>query len=540
MYIRFTSSKKSRHSTLQIVEGIREGKKVKQKILASFGVIKSEKDKMKLAKLAENFIQKLREKNFPIDKRVFLHQLIHKNTVYDGFSLVVDRLFSLSGFSNILTMVQGKNSFDLGKVAKLIVAQRLDEPSSKLRTFERQEEHGFYGIDLQHFYRAMDTIEPFAIEIQKQAFDTVCSYSEVPVDCFFFDVTTLYFESIVQDELKNFGFSKDQKNHVVQVVLALVVNSQGIPIAYELFEGNLAETKTLLPVLKTLREKFSIKNVTVVCDRGLASKNNIQALKDSDFHYVIASKLRSISKTIKINDISCFECLPKQENIAEEDRILYRVMDHPQYKDTTLIVTYSFSRAEKDRKDRERLLEKLQSKLAIANETSVKKVISNSGYKKYTNIKEGSLATLNEKAIKEDEAWDGFHGIAVSNSANLSVKDALSRYKDLWHVEEAFRVAKSTLKTRPIFHWKAHRIKGHILLCFMTLFLERFLELLLRKNSILLTPDRIRYALSSVHTIYFEDKDSQKEGKMESILSEDVEKIFNILNIPIERIVGMR
>ena len=83
----------------------------------------------------------------------------------------------------------------------------------------------------------------------------------------------------------------------------------------------------------------------------------------------------------------------------------------------------------------------------------MKNVISNGGYKKYTNVKSGSSLTLNEDAIKEDSEWDGFHGIAVSNSSGLTVEQALSRYRDLWHVEEAFRVAKSTLKTRPIFHW---------------------------------------------------------------------------------------
>ena len=130
---------------------------------------------------------------------------------------------------------------------------------------------------------------------------------------------------------------------------------------------------------------------------------------------------------------------------------------------TQLIATYSPSRARKDKEDRERLIEKLKRKLSdSSNETSIKKVISNGGYKKYTNVKEGSLLTINEKAIEEDAKWDGFHGIAVSNSAKLSVGQALARYRDLWHVEEAFRIAKCTLKTRPIFHWVSHRIKAHV------------------------------------------------------------------------------
>lgn len=356
------------------------------------------------------------------------------------------------------------------------------------------------------------------------------------VDCFFFDVTTLYFESVTKDDLRDFGFSKDQKHHSVQIVLALVVDAQGLPISYEVFKGNLGETKTLIPVLEKLRNRFSINNVTVVCDRGLASQSNVTALQEAKFHFVIAAKLRSMSKKLKINDLSAFQFLPDQGAIPEEDKVRFRLMEHPQYADTHLIITYSPSRAKKDKEDRERLIEKLKCKLSnSSNGTSIKKVISNGGYKKYTTVKEGSLITLNENAIEADAKWDGFHGIAVAVSAKLSVGQALARYHDLWHVEEAFRIAKYTLKTRPIFHWVSHRIKTHVLLCFMNLFLERFLECLLRQHNVNLTPDRIRYALSQVHTTIFNDKSTKREAQMQSALFPDAEKIFQVLGIPIER-----
>ena len=536
MYTRLTYSKKARHPVLQIVKGVREGKKVKQQIVASLGVIKDKKDLLKLSKLAENLIEKLEQQGLPKSTKVHLQNLLHKSTIYDGFGLVVDKMLAISGFSTVLKEAQGKNSFNLEEIIKLIIVQRLALPSSKLRTFERQEEHGFYGIDLHQFYRAMDAIEIFSGHFQQKAFETVCAFSTAPVDCFFFDVTTLYFESVEQDALKDFGFSKDQKHHSVQIVLALVVDSEGNPLAYETFKGNLAETKTLLPVLESLKNRFLIKNVTVVCDRGLASKPNVEALKNAGFHFVIATKLRSISKTININNRSIYRPLPGQSHLSEEEKILFHTMKHPQYPDTLLIATYSPSRAAKDKEDRERLIEKLQKKLgSSSNETSIKKVISNGGYKKYTTVKTGSLVTLNQKSIDEDAAWDGFHGIAVSSSANLSVEQALMRYKDLWHVEEAFRIAKSTLRTRPIFHWKAHRIRAHVLLCFMTLFVERFLEYRLRRAGTPLTPDKIRHALSGVHTLTFEDKETKRTGKMESALSEDVKNIFSVLGIPIER-----
>ena len=536
MYTRLTFSKKAKHPVFQIVKGVREGKRVKQQIVASLGVIKSQRDLLKLSKLAENLIQKLEEQGFPKSNKVKIQDLFHKLTTYDGFSLVVDRLLSLSGFSDIITKVQGKKEFDLKETIKLIISQRLDMPSSKRRTCERQQEHGFQGIDLHHIYRAMDAVEPLSGEFQKKAFETVCSFSTSPVDCFFFDVTTLYFESVEKDELRDFGFSKDQQHHSVQIVLALVVDKQGLPLAYDTFKGNLAETKTLIPVLESMRSRFSVQNVTVVCDRGLASNVNVQALQEAQFHFVIATKLRSISKKFKINDLSAYISLPYQDDIPQAERILFRTLEHPQYKDAVLIATYSPSRAAKDKQDRERLVEKLQNKITDSpSEASLKKVISNAGYKKYTTVKVGSSIAINQAAIDVDASWDGFHGIAVSNSAGLSVTEALGRYRDLWHIEETFRIAKSTLETRPIFHWKPHRIRGHVLLCFMTLFIERFLEFRLRQEGTPLTPDKIRHGLSGVHTMLFEEKETKRMGQMESNLSADAEKIFAVLGISRER-----
>ena len=536
MYTRLTRSKQSKNPTLQIVKGVRDGKKVRQKIIASLGAVKNKKDLISLKNLAENLIKRLEKEGLEIDTKVYIKKLKHQETIYDGFSLVVDKLMDLSGFSKILENIQRKQSFNLEEIIKLMIIQRLNYPSSKLRAYERQKDYGFHDIELQHIYRSMDMIESSSRDFQKKAFETICSYFHNPIDCFFFDVTTLYFESVIQDDLKDFGFSKDQKINCVQIVLALVVDSEGNPIAYELFKGNLSETKTLIPVLESLRKSFSIKNVTVVCDRGLASKSNVEALQKTKFHFVIATKLRSISKKFKINDISLYKELPNQKNIPKEERVLYYAIEHPQYNKTLLISTYSPSRAKKDKEDRERYLEKLQRKLNLSEKISIKKILN----KKYFSISKEATISLNQKAIDKDASWDGFHGIALSNSANLSIEDALSRYKDLWHVEETFRIAKSTLKTRPIFHWKPHRIRSHILLCFMTLFIERFLEFLLRKEGYPLTPDRIRKALSEVHTVIFEDKDSSKKAKIESCLSENAKKIFKALGISKEYSLSLK
>jgi transposase len=411
--------------------------------------------------------------------------------------------------------------------------QRMELPSSKLRTYERQLDHGFYGIDLQHIYRTMDALEDYEEEFQRQAVKAAHNgmFKEA-VDCLFFDVTTMYFESIKADELRKFGFSKDQKHHQIQIILSLVVDREGIPLAYEAFPGNTGEVNTLLPVLEKFRKRFSVKQAIVVCDRAMASSKNVAALREADFSFVLACKLKQLPKHLKLNDRSLLTKLNEKDK--DEDAMLFRVLDHPKYPDSTLIITYSPQRAEKDRKDRERIIEKMEDKLKF-EESSVKKLISNAAYKKFGVIKKGSKITLNQKAIEEEITWDGFHGISVSKSAHLSVREALSRYSDLWRVEETFRVTKTTLRTRPIFHWKPHRVFSHVMICFITLFLERMLELLLRRRGTPLTPDRIRYALSQMHTVIVSERESGQEGYIESELTEDAKAIYNVLGLPTNR-----
>lgn len=513
---------------------MREDNKVRQKVVASLGVVKDISDLKRLRDLAKNLILKVEQQGLAAENdNLDFSKLIHKKTVFNGFQVVTDRLMDLVGFSGIAKRAQGKNRFNIKEILKLIILQRMDMPSSKLRTYERQADHGFHGIALQHIYRTMDALERFSEEFQKQAFEVAHnSVFKEPVDCLFFDVTTLYFESIEVDELRKFGFSKDQKHHQVQIVFSLVVNREGLPLAYETFAGNVGEVKTLLPVLEKFRERFSVKKATVVCDRAMASVKNVAALQTAGFFFVLACKLRQLPERLRLNDLSSFTKL--NEHDKNEEAVLFRTMDHPNYADSTLIITYSPTRAEKDRKDRERILEKIMGKLS-SEEGSVKKLISNAAYKKFTEVKKGSKITMNQKVIDEAIAWDGFHGITVSKGANLTVKEALGRYADLWRIEETFRITKTTLKTRPIFHWKPHRVLSHVMICFITLFLERMLELLLRRNNTALTPDRIRYALSQMHTVVVEDEESKNTGQIESELTEDAKAICAVLGLPIKR-----
>jgi hypothetical protein len=553
MFVRLKKSARTVNPIVQIVENIRVGGKVQQKVIASLGSANSQESMDQLERLAHSLLDKLEAerkrqnsmfpdhdvKNQPRrvkqpDDLVKLSDLEHTETIHDGYKLAVDQLLELAGFESLIGIAKGRRKFDVGEILRLFLAQRLFSPASKLRTYERQNDLGFDGIELKHIYRAMDAIGKHSDAFQKQAF--LAAHGGLfkdPVECFFFDVTTLYFESVVQDDIRDFGFSKDQKHHSTQIVLCLVVNREGLPLAFETFKGNTAETNTLVPVMNAIRERFNVQNVTVVCDRGMASAGNLESLRSAKLQYVVACKLKHLSSTLKLNDLSTFEELSGDD----DDTVMCRALDHPKYTDTHLIVTHSKRRAAKDAKDRERLLDKIRSKMTSSSKGQpIKKLISNNGYKQFVKIKGAGVLELNEEAIAAAASWDGFHGIAVSKDrGNLSVSEALFQYRGLWRVEETFRIAKSTLKTRPIFHWSPDRIRSHVLICFLTLFIERQMELLLRRRNTALTPDRIRRALGQIHHIKFRDKQRDQFGRMESTLTPDAKTICATLGISTRR-----
>ena len=151
MFIRLKSSKTAKHPTFQIVEGVRDGTKVRQKVVASLGVVKDESDMKKLRNLAENLIRKLEQRGLtPENKSVNFSKLIHKKTVFNGFQLVTDKMMDLVGFSAIAKRAQGKNQFNVEEILKLIILQRIDFPSSKLRMYQRQSDHGLLGVELSY------------------------------------------------------------------------------------------------------------------------------------------------------------------------------------------------------------------------------------------------------------------------------------------------------------------------------------------------------------------------------------------------------
>jgi transposase len=479
MFIR-TKKRKSGKIAVQIVESHRRANKVSQHVVRHVGQGINDAEVEDLKKLAEKIILKMeedkkRQPKLPLFKpmeflkkrntkkdvpdNAMLYNMKEEQRVIDGIGDVFGKLFDELGFNKILTGTRKNERWN--EYLRTMVLARIANPVSKRRTASLLEEDYGIKMPLDSIYRTMEHIHRCEDSIKKHAAKKTLELFKSDVDVLFFDVTTLYFESFSADELRDFGFSKDCKFKETQVVLALVTTTNGLPITYRLFPGNTYEGHTLLRMVDELSLDYNIKNILLVADRAMFTEDNLKALEAKEIKYIVAAKLKGMSKSIKeqIHDPRGYR---GHGDFAEIG--FYKELE---YKGRRLVVDYSRHRAEKDASDRNRLVERLLKKVKDGK-IAIKDVIPNYGTKKYLKVKKGQKAEVNEAKIEEDAIWDGLHGV-ISNACakDMSALELLKRYRGLWRIEEAFRINKHDLKMRPIYHYKPERIKAHISVCFI-------------------------------------------------------------------------
>ena len=404
--------------------------------------------------------------------------------------------------------------YELNDVVFYEVLNHLLNPASKLSGFE-QRESVYANLkthdDLNAFYRCLDVLADNKDEIERYVFEKNRTLFNMKVDVVFYDVTTFHFESVKADELRNFGFSKAGKFNEVQVVMGMLVDLEGRPVGYELFPGNTFDSKTLVKALDNLNQKLGVRRAVIVADRGINAKMNLKAIEDSGYGYVVASKIKGMSNAIKARIL---EDKWDGENLSceEEGVFKYKVLEHVNrvYDSETktmheldehLIITYSLKRANKDKRDRERQLEKAR---VLLESTAKIKASNRRGPKKYLkeHRKDKSAWELDEKRIAYEASFDGFYGIQTSEK-QLAPMQIVEIKNTLWKIEESFRILKTTLETRPIFHWTEKRIRGHFVLCFLAFLMERSLEIKAKKNGIDASPQKLKESLKSLQVMGF-------------------------------------
>lgn len=434
---------------------------------------------------------------------------------------VYRRLWNDLDLDECLSEIREKHSrirFDLSQTSFLMALQHLLEPMSKLGAFEHQERYAkLPPLELQHLYRSLDILSESKDTIEEHIFFQNYNLLNMTIDVVFYDVTTFAFESVQSDGLRDFGYSKDNRYNEVQVVMGLLIDSDGCPIGYELFNGSTFDGKTMTGALQNLKRRFGIRRVVIVADRGLNSKINLHMIRQAGYGYIVASRIRKLGRKLQeeILDMAGYkEVTGPFTYKGEPEKLRYcifeqvnRVTDEDGQSvelDENLVVTYSERRAQKDRADRERLIEKARTLVEAPGKINASFKRGGRKYLKREAKEDKEVTwTVDEDSIERDARFDGYYGIQTSER-NLGPEEILSAYHTLWKIEESFRIMKSTLEVRPIFHWTEKRIKGHFVICFLAFLLERRLEQQLKKAGIQdASPERIREAINRMEFAEF-------------------------------------
>lgn len=552
MFIKTTKAKN--YEYIKLVESYRENGKTRHRVLYNFG----RADLIKKSESFLNVVKKLCEiAEIPINgesKQGFkaLADNISEAVLYNYGYVAYLKLWRDLGIEGCLEGLQNGNAkvqYSVPETVFLMAAQHLLEPRSKLSTYTHQSRYfDLNEISLKHMYRALDKLSDWKEDIETELFEYNYVRVNKRVDVVFYDVTTFAFESQKQDDLRDFGYSKDCRFNEVQVVMGMIIDINGMPVGYELFSGNTFDGKTMVEALKNIQKRFGIHRVIIVADRGLNSKDNLNRIKEAGYGYIMSSKIRGMNRSMqdKVLDPEGFFVINASDG-SEEFR--YKTMPYvniftdenkDQHSlDENLIISYSPKRARKDMKDRDRLIEKAEKLLKHPDKITA---LNKRGGKKYinqTDPKQPVTWTLAREQIEQDAKFDGYYGIQTSEK-NMSATDVMEAYHTLWKIEESFRIMKSTMDVRPIFHWTPKRIRGHFVVCFLAFLMERRLEYLLRdkNDSAISSPNRIQEALNTMQlaAVTVDNEELFVKAKTDSLGS----KIFKTLKIDIPQNINRK
>ena len=421
-------------------------------VLKSFGSADSEQKLNQLISRAKRWIDLqsgMKEIDFS-NSDVLIEKFVNsiKRMTHVGFDHLLGRIFDEIGFHRI--------DDDL---FKQLVICRIAYPRSKLKTTQYLYRYKQIDWSEDQVYRYLDKLYTSQKELVQQiSYKHTLKTLNNKISIVFYDVTTLYFEIDHEDDLRKTGFSKEGKHQNPQIVLGLLVSKNGYPLACEIFEGNKFEGHTMLPVLEAFKKKYNLKKLVIIADSGLLSKSNIGDLRQKGYEFILGARIKNESQAIK-KKILKLNLDNGQSAVIKKD-------------DLKLIVSYSDRRANKDRYNRERGLRRLEKQIRTGRLT--KSSINNRGYNKFLKLEGEVTVTIDREKLGQDASWDGLKGYITN--AKLNKNQIIENYQHLWQIEKAFRIAKSDLKIRPIFHRLQRRIEAHICISFVAYKVYKELE----------------------------------------------------------------
>lgn len=450
----------------------------KYKVIKTIGSGHNDQEVLKLIYLANQEIEKI-----SCQPKLFVSET--DTMVENVFDTLSNASIQTIGpeiiFGRIYTHI-GYNAIEEDLFRHLVIA-RLAFPLSKLKTVEYLYRYQGVSINIDTIYRFLDKLSnKLKPQVEQIAFVNTLKVLKGNIGIVFYDMTTLYFEASDEDDFRKTGFSKDGKHQNPQIFLGLLVGLGGYAIGYDIYEGDIYEGHTLIPFIEQTRRKFNLDKPIVVADSGLLSKDNIEALEKMEYQYIIGARLKNESGKVK------------EQILAKNLRDQQIVTIHTQ-TDKRLIVSYSSKRARKDEHNRRRGLKRLEKQIRSGKLT--KSNINNRGYNKYLLMKGDVSIEIDYDKFNQDQVWDGLKGY-VTNS-EITSKQVVANYNNLWNIEKAFRISKTDLRIRPIYHRLRSRIEAHICISFTAYSIYKELERVLYLEK---SPLSITKAAELTHTMY--------------------------------------
>lgn len=336
-----------------------------------------------------------------------------------------------------------------------LALMRLIEPASKLRTIELLSR--YFGIHYsQRIYRTIPKLILHKADIEQHAYSVAEQKFKEQFYYVLYDVTTLYFESFKADELKIQGFSKDNKSQQPQIVIGLLVTQSGFPLSYDVFAGNTFEGKTMLPVVEGFMLKHPYAKPIIVADAAMLDDERLEELREKNISYIVGARLANANLNLV-------------QQIHDSLNAVNGAIVRLQSKHGDLICDFSQKRYKKELYDLNKLIQKAQELVAKQSSGNKAKFIKRISKEKIE---------LNTALIEKRKLLLGIKGYCTDLSeTQLQGQQVIERYHQLWHVEQSFRMSKFDLEARPIYHQKEDAIRSHVLICFVALIIEKYLEL---------------------------------------------------------------
>ena len=504
----FVRKKKNRSGSvsIQVVD-----KSNGYRVLKTIGVARNPEEIERLVELGKVFI--IRQSNqyslFPQDEHDnavvldFVQTLRNTSIRTIGPELIFGQLFDEIGFDTIPE-----------RLFRDIVIARLVNPTSKLKTVDYLYRYQGKTISPDSIYLFLDRLnDRYSQQAQQIAYRHSLKILK-RISVVFYDMTSLYFEAEDEDDLRKIGFSKDGKFQNPQIMLGLLVGQNGYPIGYDIFEGNTFEGKTLLPVLQKIQKQYSFGKPVVVADAAMLSRENLDALDRGKYPFIVAARI--LNETVAIQQEILCRCngLLNGQSVVIERNNGHR-----------LIVAYSDKRAKKDKYNRERGLRRLEKR--VASGQLAKEHLNNRGYNKFLKLIGKVKVEIDQEKVRQSVRWDGLKGYLTNT--DLPADTVIENYGQLWHIEKAFRISKTDLRIRPMYHRRRKRIEAHILVAFVAYTIYKELERRLKKADIPISPKRAAELTQTMYEISFKLPTDPQLHRTLLRMDDEQRQIYNLL-----------